>query len=295
MKYLSSIFFLILLACYSTVNAHSLWVNAFESTTIHKPGHISLALGWGHNLPIDDMPNSVNAHIDIETFTLTDPNGKKFSLYKPQSETVTPFVSNENFDLFRSDLACQQMELKKNTQKGVYLVEAISKETFYTQYIDSKGKKRLALAPLDAVDDIQKVLHSVKYQAFAKSYLTVGKWTPPKPVGHGLEIIPLTDLSQVQAGDLVECEVLFQGQPLSFGPGNNCYITAYSPSFGLGDGFALYSFILNGKARFRIQNSGQWLINVFHMQPVTKEGVLKDTYGKAKVVNNAATLTFTVK
>jgi hypothetical protein len=44
----------------------------------------------------------------------------------------------------------------------------------------------------------------VKYQAFAKSYVTVCKWTNPRPLGHGLEIIPLTDLSNLHVSDLVK-------------------------------------------------------------------------------------------
>ncbi|WP_419657188.1 DUF4198 domain-containing protein [Desulfosarcina variabilis] len=44
----------------------------------------------------------------------------------------------------------------------------------------------------------------MKYQAFAKSYVTVCKWTNPRPLGHGLEIIPLTDLSNLHVSDLVK-------------------------------------------------------------------------------------------
>lgn len=36
---------------------------------------------------------------------------------------------------------------------------------------------------------------SVQYQAFAKSFVTLGKWTAPAPQGDRLEIISSTDLS----------------------------------------------------------------------------------------------------
>jgi uncharacterized GH25 family protein len=98
---------------------------------------------------------------------------------------------------------------------------------------------------------------AVKYQAFAKSYLTVGKWTNPKPLGHGLEIIPRTDLSNLHVGDLVEVDVLFYGKPLNATAKSVEYITAHSSSFGQSDGFRLMSFIINGKAKFRVQSAGQ--------------------------------------
>ncbi|WP_319522434.1 DUF4198 domain-containing protein [uncultured Desulfosarcina sp.] len=52
---------------------------------------------------------------------------------------------------------------------------------------------------------------AVKYQSFAKSCLTVGKWTNPEPLDHGLEIIPRTDLSDLHVGDLMEVDARFHG------------------------------------------------------------------------------------
>lgn len=177
----------------------------------------------------------------------------------------------------------------------MYQFSAVSKPTFYTQYIDKKGKTRLKLKPKSEVKDIKKVLMAVKYQAFAKSYLTVGKWTNPKPLGHGLEIIPRTDLSNLHIGDLVEVDVLFCGKPLNATPKSIEYITAHSSSFGQSDGFKLFCHITEGKARFRVQSAGQWMISVNHKDDVTADGPLKNLYGKADHVYHGATLTFNVK
>ena len=293
MKNVFCISIAILLLTASTASAHSLWVNCFDSTQIHSPGHATISLGWGHTMPIDDMPNSVKAKLKIAEFNLTDPAGNKSKLYKPQSKAVKSFKSNTDYDLYISDIANQQIALKKETQQGVYLIEAISQKNYFTQYIDKKGRTRLALKPMDEVDDIQKVLSSVQYQAFGKSYLTVKKWTMPKPAGHDLEITPLTDLSRVKTGDMVEFDVRFHGESLSWGPGSQAYITGYSPSFG-GERFAVFSMVLGGKAQFRVQNAGQWRVNILSSKMVTQDGPLKDLYGKVKTVNNAATLTFTV-
>ena len=57
--------------------------------------------------------------------------------------------------------------------------------------------------------------HSLWINSFAKSFMTVGEWKDPKPLGQGLEFIPRTDLSDLHAGDLVEVDVLFYGEPLN--------------------------------------------------------------------------------
>ena len=293
-KSLSVIAGLLLIAFSSSVQAHSVWINSFESFA-HTPPHTMVSLGWGHALPMDDILTSVNGRIEIERFELFDPALKKTDLEKPEFKISEPEISTADFDLFCADLATQKVALKKNSARGVYQFSAVSKPAFYTQYIDKKGKTRLQLKPKNEVKGIKKILMCVKYQAFAKSYLTVGKWTNPKPLGHGLEIIPRTDLSNLHVGDLVEVDVLFYGQPLSASSQSIEYITAHSSSFGQSDGFKLFSYIVEGKAQFRIQSAGQWMIGIYHKEDVTKDGKLKDLYGKAEQVYHGATLTFNVK
>jgi len=294
MKKISVFLIVALFSMVSLAQAHSVWINSFESHA-HKPPHTMVSLGWGHALPMDDILNSPNGRIAIERFELLDPDLKKTDLLKPEFKLSKPDLSTDNFDLFTADLATQKVALKKDSAKGVYQFSAVSKPTFYTQYIDKKGKTRLKLKPKNEAKDIKKVLMAVKYQAFAKSYLTVGKWTNPKALGHGLEIIPRTDLSNLHVGDLVEVDVFFYDKPLSATAKSMEYITAQSSSFGQSDGFSLFSYIMKGKAQFRVQSSGQWIITVNHKEDVTEDGNLKDLYGKTDQVYHGASLTFTVK
>lgn len=278
----------------TAVHAHSLWINCFESHA-HKPPHAMVSLGWGHVLPMDDILNSPNGRVAIERFELFDPAMGKTDLIKPPFDMAQAKSSNDNFDVFPADMAAQKIALKGESQPGVYQLSAVSTPSFYTQYIDKKGKIRLKMKSRDQIADIDKVLMSVKYQAFAKSYLTLGKWNDPKPLEHGLEIIPRTDLSNLHVGDLVEVDVLFYGEPLTVSAKSMEYITAASNSFGQPDGFALFSYIMEGKAQFRVQSAGQWVISVSHKDDVTEDGPLKDLYGKASQVYHGASLTFTVK
>ena len=138
----------------------------------------------------------------------------------------------------------------------------------------------MKLKSMDQLDDIQKVLASMQYQAFAKSCLTIGPWKQPEKLGHTLEIIPVTDLTRVKVGDLVEVQVLSYDRPLNLSLGNMAFITAQSSSFGQSDGFCLMSYIQKGHARFRVQNRGQWIITVKHFEEVTPDGPLKALDGK---------------
>ena len=291
---LSIISCFVLIAFATSAQAHSFWINLFESN-VHKPPHAMVSLGWGHNLPLDDTLTAPNGSIVIERFELHDPSLKKNDLIKPASKKSEPSLTTGNFDLIAADIAAQKIALKEDSEPGVYQISATSKPTFYTQYIDKKGKQRLKPRPMDEIKDIEKTLFSFKYQCFAKSYLTVGPWKNPKPLGHGLEIIPRTDLTNVRVGDLVEVDVLFYGQPLSYNAENAPYILANSSSFGQNDRFSLFSHLFDGKAQFRVQSSGQWVINTHHKGDVTEDGELKDLYGKTKIVYHAATLTFNVK
>lgn len=278
----------------SLAHAHSMWINSFESY-VHKPGHAMVSLGWGHVLPMDDILNSPNGSVIIESFKLFDPQLKATDLIVPAHKIEKPAKTTKNFDVYPGDIGTQKIALKKDSAEGVYQLAAASKATFYTQYIDKKGKTRLKLQPKDQIKDISKVLMAVKYQAYAKSFITLGKWTNPKPLGQGLEIIPRTDLSNLKNGDLVEVDVLFYGKPVTSNAQGINYITAHSNGFGQPDKFSLFSYVMNGKAQFRVQSSGQWMISINTKDVVTKDGPLKDLHGKADQVFHGASLTFSVK
>ncbi len=277
-----------------SARAHSLWINAHESHT-HQPPHAMISLGWGHTLPLDDMLNSPNGRVVIDRFALIEPDGSRTALALPNARVAEPMARSGNVTLFAADLGARKLAFAKDSAPGVYQIEAVSQANFYTQYIDSAGRTRLALKPRDQIDGIETVQMSVKYQAFAKSAVTFGTWTEPAPLGHDLEIVPRTNLADLHVGDLVEVDVLFHGQPLNATARSIEYITAQGTGFGQSDGFALFSYLKDGRAQFRVQSRGQWLISVNHKDDVTPDGPLGDLVGKADQVYHGASLTFTVR
>jgi len=294
MKLIKNIILAITLSL-SGLSAHTLWVNSFEAFA-HKPGHITVSLGWGHTMPIDDILNSPFGKAVIQDFSITDPKGEQTALKIPSSQSAKVIKETKNFDLFKGDIGLQKLALKKDSLEGVYKIDAKSKPTYYTMYLDNKDRQRLKLKPKDEVKNVKTIVASLKYEAFATSYLSLGdKWENPKATNQGLEILPRTDLSNVKVGDLVEFEVLFYGKPLSNSPKADAYILASSASFGQSDNFSLHSYISNGKAQFRVQSAGQWKVQCKTKGRVTKDGKHKDLYGKANTLVNASTLTFNVK
>jgi len=293
MKRITILVFIVSMAAVCPAQAHRLWINVFESHA-HKPPHAFVSLGWGHSLPMDDILVSQTTRLEMERFTMFNPAMEETKIMLPEFKDNAPEKNTGDMQMFKADMAARKIALKKECSQGVYQFSAVSKTAFCTSYIDKKGRQRLRLKPKDEIKDIETVLMSFKYNAFAKSYLTVGPWHPPAPLGHGLEIVPVTDLSNLHSGDMVEVEVFFYGKPLSATSRSMDYIVAYSSGFGQGQGFFIGAYLMDGKGRFRVQNPGQWIIGIYHKGDVTPDGPLKDWQGKVDQVYHSASLTFHV-
>ena len=274
--------------------AHTLWINLYESFA-HPPGHAIVSLGWGHAVPMDDLLVSEAGSIPLATFDLIDPELHRTALPMPETKMEDVIKTSSGMTAQCGDLGIRKLGLTDKTKPGTYQVVVTSKDNFFTKYIDKKGKQKLAIKPLDEVKGAHKVLFSVKYKSFAKAFMAVKKWTNPEPLGHDLELMPMTDLSNVHVGDLVPFEISFMGKPLSSGADSIQYLTATSNSFGGPDNFFLAAYIMNGKAQFRMPAAGQWVANVYVKQDVTPESDLKELVGKCTTVYYAGTISFNVK
>ena len=278
----------------SQTMAHTLWVNLYESFA-HPPGHAIVSLGWGHTVPMDDLLVSKSGSIQLATFDLIDPDFKRTALPMPVLKMEDVIKTSSGMTAQCGDMGIRKLGLTDKTKPGTYQVVATSRVNFFTKYLDKKGKQKMVMRPLDKVKGVEKILFSVKYKSFAKGFFAVKKWTDPKPLGFDLEIMPMTDLSDVHAGDLVPFQISFMGKPFSCGPDGIEYITATSNSFGGPDGFFLSAYIMSGKAQFRMPAAGQWVVNVYIKQDVTPESDLKELVGKCTTVYYAGTISFNVK
>lgn len=274
--------------------AHTLWINLYESFA-HPPGHAMVSLGWGHAVPMDDLLTSKAGSLQLATFDLIDPDLKRTVLPMPILKMEDVIKTSGGMTAQCGDLGIRKLGLTDKTKPGTYQVAVTSKDNFFTVYLDKKGKQKMVTKPLDQVKAAHKVLFSVKYKSFAKAFFAVKKWTSPKPLGHELEIMPFTDLSNLHVGDMAYFDVSFMGNPFSCTNDKIEYMTATSNSFGGPDGFFLAAYIMNGKAQFRMPAAGQWVANVYVRQEVTPESDLKELVGKCTTVYYAGTISFNVK
>ena len=278
----------------SQTAAHTLWINLYESFA-HPPGHAMVSLGWGHVVPMDDLLVSKFGSIQLATFDLIDPNLNRTALPMPVLKMEDVIKTSSGMTAQCGDLGIRKLGLTDKTKPGTYQVAVTSRDIFFTKYLDKKGKQKMAMKPLNEVKGVQKVLVSMRYKAFAKAFFAVKKWTDPNPLGHDLELMPMTDLSDVHVDDVVPFQISLMGKPFSMGADNIEYITAHSNSFGGPDGFFLAAYIINGKAQFRMPVAGQWVVSVYVHQEVTPENNLKELVGKCKTVYYAGTISFNVK
>lgn len=284
---------LAVMAWTSVASAHMFWVNTNESYN-HPPGHVTTALGFGHMLPFDDLLTSDHGVIRIGSYQLVGPDMGVHEMELPDPAMPPKKATPDGLTVQSGDVGVRKIALTKDAKPGTYQVAVKSVPMFFTKYKNKKGKTSMAPMPADKIKDLDKVLQSFKYQSYAKSCFTIKKWQRPKALGHELEILPLTDLSNVRPGDLAEFEVLFNGKPLNSDANAMYTLECTSNTFGGPDGFFLSSYIIHGKAKFRMPTAGQWVANLYVKGDVDKDPSLKVLKGKCTTVFTAATLFFTV-
>ena len=291
---LSVIVGLLLIAFSSQAMAHTLWINLYESFA-HPPGHAIASIGWGHVVPMDDFLASETGSIQLASYELIDPDFKSTALPLPDMKIHEKMKTSSGMTFQSGDLGIRKFGLTEKTKPGTYQVVVTSRDNFFSKYLDKKGKQKWVGKAMDEIKGAQKVLTGLKYKSFAKAYFAVQKWTEPKALGHDLEIMPMTDLSNVHVGDVVPFTVTFMGRPLSTSHKSIEYLTATSNAFGDPDGFFLSAYIFNGKAQFRMPAAGQWVVNVYVRQMVTRGNELKHLSDKCTMVDYAGTVSFHVK
>lgn len=286
--------FVFLVSVLATLPAmgHGLWVNTHK-TDAHPPGHVLTTIGFGHLPPLDDLLTTEYGTLDIESYALIDPQNRKTDLPKPRLDG-SAIHTVAGVDVLSGDLGANKVSLKSDSQPGTYQVTARSKALFFSMWIDQEGRPRMKPVSMDQIENPKKILKSMQFKSYAKASFTVGDWSAPQRQGHALEIIPISDLSNVQVGDEVEFEVVFMDKPLSAGPEGLFHMTGISRTFGASDKTFLMSYLQEGRCRFRIPAAGQWLMQVKAERAVADEPDLAALKGKCQTVNYTASFTFDV-
>ncbi len=277
--------------------AHHFFVNITESMA-HHPGSVVVNIGWGHGLPMDDfLPGNM-----LQSYSFFDPSLKKINFpFDPnankgaEGKTGKEFPNFPGGTMLSGDTYSRKMFFKKNAPQGTYQVAAVLKKTQFAVWIDKKNRKKWGHTYLNEIENTNNVQLCLNFQSFAKSFVTVGKWTEPKPLGHDLELIPLTDLSQVRVDDEVVFKVLLLGKPVQQNPNGLPDLKAYGQHYGMDGAYGLRGAIFGGKAKVRVTTPGRWLVIVNVRKPVNKENGPKELVGKALTAGYNASVTFLVR
>lgn len=148
---------------------------------------------------------------------------------------------------------------------------------------------------MDEIQGAESFDFSTRYKAVAKSYFGIKKWRTPQPAGHELELMPVSDLSQVRAGDMVQFTVHLKGEPVTSDMDAVNYLHMTSNTFGGPDKYMLAAYVLEGKAQIRVPTAGEWVASVIIKKDVKPDNELKALFGKCQSVFYGATVSFNAR
>lgn len=172
----------------ATAQAHEVWVSA--PTQLPSNTTLKAELAYGDYPYIEAIPE------------------KRLSIFAPMEiisqdgEQQTLVQKGENY----------QYQSAKPLADGSYWITATYKPTFWSQ--NAEGWK------MDNLKGLENPTYCEQTQMFGKSFVTVGKQPlnvdmATTRVGLPLEIVPLKDPSQIQAGEAFPVQIFYQDMPLA--------------------------------------------------------------------------------
>ena len=181
-----------LLAVASLAQAHELWVNVPAKAAADEV--LKAEMGYGHEFPAAEPIAADRLHI-FKPLQITALGGKAEDMNQ----------QGENY----------QYVSKDKIGKGVYWVSAIYQPTFWSK--NDSGWKQQSLKEMPDASTCQQA------QMFGKALVVVGDEKVDaaavgKPLGLGLEIVPLADPTQIKADALFPLQVYYDGKPLTPSP-----------------------------------------------------------------------------
>ena len=249
-------------ACHPWINANKYELRVNDTIRFH--------IAYGHNYPFG---HSFYDNERIEQLYLLNPRGEK--------QEVGPRV------LGKGKTSQVQFESKENLEAGTYLLVMETKGNFGAK--TAKGYKRESKAELKSEEIKGDVSFSRNY---CKALLSVGGKgggeSYSKILGHGLEIVPLKDPSELRTNDILPLRVLHNGTPLEES------VMVYATYMGFSNDTDVFAYTTwassykEGTAEIRLLEPGIWMIFVNHKLPYP-DSELADVY------SYQATLTFEVK
>ena len=237
------------------VSAHTLWINLVPA---REDRQVVVSIGYGDHLPGSELLSTDWGQMKVARYEVVAPNGQRSALTPPEPVSHDKQSLPSGLVVQRGgETGSHRLQYPPGSTSGTYQVTAQSELFRYIHYRDTRGQDRYTDRALEELDDVEQVLDTSFEIFFMKTAFAVGGWTDPAPAGQHLEIVPLTDLSNVRSGDVVRFKVLLDGGAWDASLGSP-QISAHSAAFG--DRWGLVSALKYGEGELRLPSAGMWRI-----------------------------------
>jgi uncharacterized GH25 family protein len=199
-------FFLLTLLTLNTAQAHTYWIEPNEFYFYNKSKEIDAKVSEVLTFEFTGSDTYFNADINRAK---DEPNAYRFLITDSKGNHIPTLDSwsGKTRAVFEAMI----------TEPGTYALDAARTGTpmYYTKlstgtYINKPANKL-------SKEELALKEKSIGYYQFAKSYTTLHKPTNTwkQPLGHTLEIIPLSHPNTIYVGDTLKVKLLFNGSPLA--------------------------------------------------------------------------------
>lgn len=185
--------FLVLAALFAFASnsfAHEIKVLASQQAVAEAGAKVTVYLSWGHRVPVDELVDAAA----IESFDLHAPDGTKAAL------KVEGLTFQANATVLKTD--------------GVYRAAVARKRSVSTYVIDKDGERTFKRGGKSSVTEgtIDTAQRSAQC---GQAIIVVGKPSvePLKPLGMGVEIVPVDAPAKWTANTDLKFQVLVDGKP----------------------------------------------------------------------------------
>lgn len=254
-------------------SAHHVWLNAtrysLDKASPNAPAKTTITFGWGDFFPLHDF--------------LKPEQIKQFFLRNPAGAVQAIQLSPEGFHATAIELP----------SPGTYIIATELTPRTVTRVMDNGVPKSINSAK-DAVSPNVKVLESKQTLQFAKAIINVSPISPlssvTKPLGKGLELVPLANPVQLKEGDYLPIQVYLNGKLLRPPVARPTLEATYLGFSADGNNAWTGDLDGDGTARLKLQRYGIWQVSAFYAEAAPPEWV-----NKVDKLEYKASLTFEIR
>ncbi len=252
---LKKISFIALLSVMFSVKilAHDFWVDGYNSSVFKA------YIGYGHGFP---NPEKIAED--------------RLDIFKP----LSIIDKDSNKIAFKNKGANYQFVTQQPLNDGTYILEASTKNIYWTKTKDNKWEK----------DKTKKEVINARYcdkvTKFAKSIINIGNNNDDfinQKIGHKYEIIPLDNPINFKVGVPFKIQVLYNGKPAKTVKVKGTFGSYTKHQFAF-----LGTTDLRGKLEITPLRAGKWILMTEISKPLKDNKICDNEF-------NYATLTFQVK